>query len=128
VWGFVRQSWLAVVLFAVAGALLASAAWSERGLGRVWQLQAELEEAQDRNFRLLQQVSTLRRELARTDDARIEHLARRYLGMVRPGEVLYRVPPSTDGAAEAAALTDGIEDDAALDDEPKVAPADDAAN
>ena len=117
-WGFFRQSWLAMGLFALATALLASAAWSERGIGRVWQLRGEVEEAQDRNFRLVQQISTLRRdlEMARSDDATLEHLARRYLGMVRPGEVLYRVPTAADAG--------GDEDAAALDDEAKVAPSD----
>ena len=112
-WGFLRQSWLALALFAVAGVLLVSAAWSERGLGRIWQLRGELAEAQDRNFRLVQQISALRRdlEMARSDDATLEHLARRYLGMVRPGEVLYRVP------------ADRSEEGAALDDEASVAPA-----
>lgn len=108
-WTFVQRSWLAVALLAVAGALLTSAAWSERGLSRVWQLQRELEETKDRNFRLVQQISALRREieLARTDDATLEHLARRYLGMVRPGEVLYRVPKAAEAAGEHAPGDDG---------------------
>jgi cell division protein FtsB len=115
-WEWLRQSWLAMALFALATALLASAAWSERGLSRVWQLRTEVEEAKDRNFRLVQQISTLRRdlEMARSDDATLEHLARRYLGMVRPGEVLYRVPAAAGGGAD--------EDAAALDDEATVAP------
>jgi cell division protein FtsB len=80
-------------MFAIAGFLLLSAARGERGLERVLQLRAELDDANDRNFRLVQQISGLRRdlEMARSDDATLERLARRYLGMVRPGEVLYRV-------------------------------------
>src|SRR5437868_6177180 len=92
---FVRRSWLAIVLFTIAGILLLSAAKGGSGVERVLQLRAELDQANDRNFRLVQQISGLRREveLARTDDATLERLARRYLSMVRPGEVLYHVPP-----------------------------------
>lgn len=111
-WSFLRRSWFAVVALAVAAVLLVSAAWSERGLSRVLQLRKELAETEDRNFRLVQQISALRRdvEMARTDDATLEHLARRYLGMARPGEVIYRVPPpkeARDGASGAAASERG---------------------
>jgi cell division protein FtsB len=104
-WSFLRRSWFAVAALVVAAILLVSAAWSERGLSRVLQLRTELAETEDRNFRLVQQISALRRdvEMARTDDATLEHLARRYLGMARPGEVIYRVPPlreARDGGAE----------------------------
>lgn len=107
-WSFLRRSWFAVVALAVAAVLLVSAAWSERGLSRVLQLRKELAETEDRNFRLVQQISALRRdvEMARTDDATLEHLARRYLGMARPGEVIYRVPSpkeASDGASGIAA-------------------------
>ena len=127
-WSFLRRSWFAIAALAVAAVLLVSAAWSERGLTRVVQLRSELEQAEDRNFRLVQQISTLRRdiEMARKDDATLEHLARRYLGMARPGEVVYRVPPAkgaagtTAGAApqQAAAAADehglGEDDDAVI--------------
>lgn len=97
VWEFVRRSWLAVALLAVAGVLLASAVGGDRGLTRVLHLQDELERANDRNFGLMQQVSAQRRDLdmARTDDATLERLARRHLGMARPGETLYLLPAET---------------------------------
>jgi len=103
-WSLLRRSWFAVAALAVAIVLLISAAWSERGLSRVAQLRAELEQTEDRNFRLVQQISALRRdiEMARTDDATLEHLARRYLGMARPGEVVYRVSPAKDAAGNPA--------------------------
>lgn len=101
---FVQRSWLAIALFAVAGILLLSAAYGERGMTRVLQLQAELDEANDRNFRLVQQINAQRRdlEMAHSDDATLERLARRYLSMVRPGEVLYHVPAAKDDAARGA--------------------------
>jgi len=92
---FLRRSWLAVALFAFAGILFLSAAKGERGLERVLQLQREVEESNDRNFHLVQQISELRREqtLLESDDATLERTARQHLSMVRPGEVLYHVPP-----------------------------------
>ena len=111
IWSFVRRSWFAIAALTVAGVLLLTAAWSERGLSRVLQLRSELEQTEDRNFRLVQQISALRRdiELARTDDARLEQLARRYLGMARTGEVVYRVAPAAGAAADrrAPARSDG---------------------
>jgi len=96
---FLRRSWLAIGLFSIAGVLLLSAAKGDRGMDRVLQLRAELDDANDRNFRLVQQISALRRdlEMARSDDATLERLARRYLSMVRPGEVLYHVPAAPAG-------------------------------
>lgn len=109
-WAFVQRSWLAVALFAVAAVLLASAVGGDRGLTRVLHLQEELDQASDRNFGLMQQISAKRRdlEMARSDDATLERLARRHLGMVRPGEVLYFVPPATtDGASVLHEEDDG---------------------
>ncbi len=100
-WEFVQRSWLALALLGVATVLTASAVLGDRGLTRVLHLQSELEQANDRNFSLMQQGSDLRHELekARSDDATLERLARRHLGMVRPGETLYVVPPADAGTA-----------------------------
>lgn len=99
-----RRSWLALALGGLAAALLLSALQGERGLARVLQLERELADVNDRNFRLVQEIDRLRHELTmvRTDDATLERVARRHLGMVRPGEVLYRVRPRAAGAAAAA--------------------------
>lgn len=124
-WSFMRRSWFAIAALAVAGVLLLTAAWGERGLSRVLQLRSELAQTEDRNFRLVQQISTLRRdiEMARTDDATLEHLARRYLGMARPGEVIYRVPSAPgSGRASRPSGTQTGEASIAEDDEAVVAP------
>jgi cell division protein FtsB len=98
---FLRRSWLAVGLFTAAGILLLSAARGERGLARVLQLQREVEAINDRNFHLVQEINELREQQAsvRDDPATVERLARRHLSMVRPGEVLYHVPPPAPGAS-----------------------------
>jgi cell division protein FtsB len=131
VWSFMRRSWFALAALAVAGVLLLTAAWGERGLSRVLQLRTELAQTEDRNFRLVQQISALRRdiEMARTDDATLEHLARRYLGMARPGEVIYRVPPAKSATASGehpSRQANGLKSDGAPsadEDEAVVAPA-----
>jgi len=85
----------------VAAVLLVSAVAGDRGLTRVLHLQEELEQANDRNFGLMQQINTQRHdlEMARTDDATLERLARRHLGMARPGETLYLLPAESAGDA-----------------------------
>jgi cell division protein FtsB len=124
IWSFVRRSWFAIAALSVAGVLLLTAAWGERGLSRVLQLRSELAQTEDRNFRLVQQISTLRRdiELARTDDSRLEQLARRYLGMARAGEVIYRVPPAagTSATGRAAMLPAGTDEHALADEDDAV--------
>jgi len=98
-----RRSWLALLLAGVAAVLLVSALRGERGLARVLQLENELEQANDRNFHLVQEIDRLRHDLTmvRTDDAALERVARRH-GMVRPGEVLYRVRPRVEAGVEPA--------------------------
>jgi cell division protein FtsB len=105
---FLKGSWLALALCAIAAGLLLSAAFGDHGIARIVQLRAELEQANDRNFRLVQQISSVKREveMARSDDATLERLARRYLSMVRPGEVLYHVPPMKDGEDHGQAHPD----------------------
>jgi cell division protein FtsB len=103
-----RRSWLALLLGGVAAVLLLSAVKGERGLARVLQLERELEQANDRNFHLVQEIDRMRRDLTmvRGDDGALERVARRHLGMVRPGEVLYRVRPrpgTTAGSADTDA-------------------------
>lgn len=118
-WGFVQRSWLALALLGVATVLTASALLGDRGLTRVLHLRSELEQANDRNFGLMQEINTRRRdlEMARTDDPTLERLARRHLGMVRPGETLYVVPPAkTDGTSLPRDEDDGaITADGGLD-------------
>jgi cell division protein FtsB len=118
-WEFVQRSWLALALLGVATVLTASAVLGDRGLTRVLHLQAELDQANERNFGLLQEINARWRdlEMARTDDPTLERLARRHLGMVRPGEILYVVPPAkTDGTSLPRDEDDGaITAEGALD-------------
>lgn len=58
------------------------------------ELRREIAELQQRNTKLTEQVQALR-----SDPVYIEALAREQLGMVRPGEQVFRLVPSSKGAS-----------------------------
>jgi len=89
------ERWLAIALASLSVALLYSAMNGERGLRHIYRLEAELAEATERNFRLVQEISALRRQIRaiREDDAYLERVARRRLSFARQDEILYRVLP-----------------------------------
>ena len=71
---------------------------------RIAALRAELAEANDQNFQLLQSINHLRTQLRliRTDDDALERLARRRLSLVRDGETIYQLGHA-DGERSATA-------------------------
>jgi len=81
---------LALVLFVVA------AIWGDHGLIHVWRLQAQQHEQEQTAFVLEQQNEHLRQRIQRlqSDDRYLEQLARERLGLVKKGEVIYRVMPA----------------------------------
>ena len=74
---------IALVLFAVYG---------EHGLHHLIRLQAEQSALEQVAFQLQQQNEQLRQHIWRSqwDDAYIERQARERLGLVKPGEIVYR--------------------------------------
>jgi cell division protein FtsB len=92
------ERWLAIGFATLSAVLLYSALNGERGVKHVFRLEADLADANDRNFRLVQGISTLRDQVRRirTDDGALELVARRRLSLVRRDETLYRIlPPRT---------------------------------
>ena len=85
-----------LLLGAVALALLLSALTGDRGLLGLWELDREVAEAERKNFELVQKISRVREEsrAIQNDDATLERAARRQAHLVRPGEILYRLPPT----------------------------------
>lgn len=77
----------AIVLF------LLSAIFGERGLVHLVRLESEQRELEGTAFTLQQRNDQLRRRIDRlqSDDRYIERLARERLGLVKKGEVIYRV-------------------------------------
>jgi len=88
---------LSVVLLLASVTVTASALIGEHGIPHLIGLRAEREDLGRTAFALLEENARLRDELRRLkkDDLYLEQLARRQLGLVRPGEIVYRFRRST---------------------------------
>ena len=86
----------AVLLLAIA-TVTASALVGEHGVPHLIGLRAERQELGRTAFALLEENTRLHEELARLkdDNLYLEELARRQLGLVRPGEIVYRFRSSS---------------------------------
>lgn len=88
---------------AAAGAVIAllafaaSAIWGENGYLELQRKRAELEKVNRANFALHGENERLRTRIQRLlhDDAYLERYAREEFGLVRPGEILYRLATPT---------------------------------
>lgn len=92
--GRIAAGALLLVLFVVA------AIYGEHGLLHVFQLQAQQRDLEQTAFLLQQRNEDLREQIRRlqSDDRYIEQVARERLGLVKKGEIIYRVitPPAAD--------------------------------
>jgi len=88
---------LSMVLLLASVTVTASALVGEHGIPHLIGLRAEREDIGRTAFALLEENARLRDELRRLkkDDLYLEQLARRQLGLVRPGEIVYRFRRST---------------------------------
>jgi cell division protein FtsB len=77
----------------------------ERGAIHLWRLRGEKEKLDAQNFRLHKENEALRQRVTRlrSDDFYLETLAREELNLVRPGEVIYRFPPSQPRTSRSGA-------------------------
>jgi cell division protein FtsB len=68
----------------------------ERGVFHLWRLKGEKGRLDEQNYRLQKENEGLRQRISRLrhDDFYLEKFAREELNMVRPGEIIYRFPPS----------------------------------
>lgn len=66
----------------------------ERGALHLWRLHGEKNNLDEQNYRLQRENEALRQRIwrFRNDNNYLEKLAREELNLVRPGEVVYRVP------------------------------------
>lgn len=96
-WVWVRRLLIAVLL-AVSLAYLPYRLYLRSGLSRLLSLRAELQQVRAENQRLAQDNRRLGQELERLkdDDLAIERVARDELGLIRPGEIVFKVvePPA----------------------------------
>ncbi len=86
--------------------------WGEGGLGEARELQRRVGEQRQENARLQQRNDALEAEVEdlKSGEAAVEDRARSELGMVKPGEVFYRVvepETATPGQADAAGADTG---------------------
>ncbi|RMG10784.1 MAG: septum formation initiator family protein [Deltaproteobacteria bacterium] len=89
-----------LILVGLALVLAAASAFSEGGLPRVQRLEAEVARIEALNASLEQENAGLLLEIQalRSDDAAIERVAREELGLVRPGEIVFRFVPAAGDA------------------------------
>ena len=102
------QGWILYFLAAVILLLSIYTMVGERGVFHLWRLRGEKAQLDEQNFRLQRENETLRRRISRLrhDDLYLEKIAREELNLVRPGEVIYRFPPSNTRKMRAGALSD----------------------
>ncbi|WP_374601872.1 cell division protein FtsB [Arenimonas sp.] len=102
-----RRWWpIALLLLALVG-LQAKFWWGDGGLRQARALEARVEVQQRENARLQQRNDALSAEVEdlKSGEAAVEDRARSELGMVKPGEVFYRVvepAPAEAGADDGA--------------------------
>jgi len=80
----------------------------ERGALHLWRLRGEKAQLDEENYRRQRTNEELRQRIARirNDNHYLEKLAREELNLVRPGEVVYRFPP-TDARASRGGVVSG---------------------
>jgi cell division protein FtsB len=68
----------------------------ERGVLHLWRLRGEKAQLDEENYRLQKENEDLRQRISklRSDNFYLEKIAREELNLVRPGEIIYRFPPS----------------------------------
>ena len=86
------QRWIIYAFSSLLFALSLFTAFGERGVLRLWRLWGEKKQLEERNFLFQKENDALRERIDRIrhDDLYLEKIAREELGLVRPGEIIYR--------------------------------------
>jgi cell division protein FtsB len=84
---------------ALVVAALASVGYGSQSLTRVWQIKGEVESLERQIAGLRLENAQLQAEVAqlRSDPYAIEKIARERLGMVKPGDRVLKLPPTSGG-------------------------------
>jgi len=87
-----RRITLALAVLIVVGAMVTF--WGDHGIPHLLRLRSERRTVTEASFALLQTNKQLREEIGRlrNDDLYLEGIARRQLGLVHPGEAVFRFP------------------------------------
>ena len=90
------RHWTLYVLGFFILSLCVLTAVGERGVLHLWRLRGEKARLDEENYRLQKENEGLRQRISklRNDNFYLEKMAREELNLVRPGEIIYRFPPS----------------------------------
>jgi cell division protein FtsB len=82
----------------------------ERGVIHLWRLRGEKAKLDEHNFAVQRHNEALRKQISRlrNDNFYLEKIAREELNLVRPGEIIYRFPPSKPRKNRASALSESV--------------------
>ncbi len=91
-----NRPWIIFALVAFIVSLSLVTVFGERGVVHLWRLWQEKRMLDEKNFLLQKENETLRERIYRLrhDDLYLEKIAREDLGLVRPGEIIYRFASS----------------------------------
>lgn len=90
------RRWALYLLGSFILSLCVLTAVGERGVLHLWRLRGEKAKLDEQNYRLQKENEGLRERISklRNDNFYLEKMAREELNLVRPGEIIYRFPPS----------------------------------
>lgn len=102
------RPWLLYIFSLLLVSLSLFTTFGERGLVHLWRLRAEQRKLDDSNFLLQKENEVLRERIHRLrhDNFYLEKIAREDLGLVRPGEIVYRFAAAESKRNRARALSD----------------------
>ncbi len=102
------QRWVLYAFCAFIVTLSLFTTFGERGLLHLWRLWGERRELSETNFLLQKENELLRERIYRLrhDDLYLEKIAREDLGLVRPGEIVYRFTSAESKIDRAKALSE----------------------
>ncbi len=102
------QRWVLYTFCAFIVTLSLFTTFGERGLLHLWRLWGERRALSETNFLLQKENELLRERIYRLrhDDLYLEKIAREDLGLVRPGEIVYRFPSAESKIDRAKALSE----------------------
>ena len=91
-----RQRWIIYAFAVFIAGLSLVTVFGERGVIHLWRLWQEKRTLDEKNFLLQKENENLRERIYRLrhDDLYLEKIAREELGLVRPGEIIYRFASS----------------------------------
>jgi cell division protein FtsB len=101
------RRWVIYAISALLFSLSLFTAFGERGVFHLWRLWGDKKRLEERNFLLQTENDKLRERIyrIRSDDLYLEKIAREELGLVRPGEIIYRFPYSESKKNRTSAIT-----------------------